>query len=58
MSTPPTISHWVQGGGGWASYQILEKVGAFQDLNFERVVAGKEGGDFFQGVAVFSWKVN
>ena len=37
-----------QGGGG-----------AWQDLNFKRGVAGKEGGDFFQGgVAIFTQKIN
>ena len=29
------------------------KGGTWQDLNFERGLLGKRGGDFFQGVAVF-----
>ena len=29
------------------SYQIFKKGGAWQDLNFEREVAEKEGGNFF-----------
>ena len=28
---------------------FFKKGGAWQDLNFERGVAGKEGGSFFQG---------
>ena len=35
--------------GGWASNQIFKKGGAWQDLNFQRGVAGKEEDDFFQG---------
>ena len=36
--------------GGWASYQIFKKGGgAWQDLNFYKGVAEKEGGDLFQG---------
>ena len=34
---------------GWASSQIFKKEWAWQDLNFYREVAGKEGGDFFFG---------
>ena len=56
VRTPLFLS--VGGGGGgrrrdWTSYQIFKKGGAWQDLNFEREVAGKGGGrvTFFQGKA-------
>ena len=38
------------GGGGGTPSQFFKKEGeAGQDLSFQRRVAGKEGGDFFQG---------
>ena len=35
--------------GGLNLLPNLQKGGAWQDLNFDRGVAGKEGGNFFQG---------
>ena len=48
VGTPPPLS--AGGGGGWTFNQILKiwLEGTWQDLNFYRVVAGKEGGDFFR----------
>ena len=37
------------GGWGWVEPPTkFQKRGAWQDLNFERGVAGNEGGNFFQ----------
>ena len=54
---PPGLGGGGGGGGGGAPAEVGEGGGgggAWQDLNFERGVAGKEWGDFFQEVAVFS----
>ena len=39
----------VEGGGGLSLQPNFQKGGAWQDFNFQRGVAGKEQGDFFQG---------
>ena len=47
---PPTLV-WGRGrGGGWASYQIFKKGGAWQVPNFKRGLAGKEEVTFFRGL--------
>ena len=39
--------------GGWTSNQIFKK-GGLKGPQFLEGVTGKEGGDFFQGVAIFT----
>ena len=53
MSTPPPP---LSAGGALNLLQNFQKGGAWQDLNIERGVAGKEGGNFFQRVAIFTKK--
>ena len=59
---PPSSGHppfcWEV--GGWTSYQIFKKGRAWQNLNFEWGVAGKEMRNFFQGggAAIFTKKKN
>ena len=51
---PPHLS----ARGGWTSYQIFKKGGPDRASHFEKGVAGKEGGNFFQGFAIFTKKLN
>ena len=54
-SFPPPCFYW----GGINLLPNFQKGGAWQDLNFERGVAGKQGSNFFQeGVAIFTKKLN
>ena len=53
---PPPSAGW---GGGVEPPTKFSKRGTRQDLNFERGVAGKEGGNFFQrGFAIFTKRIN
>ena len=66
MCTPPPFLLGVGGSGGLSPLLNFQKGGAWQDLSpqisgSQRVVAGEDMGDFFQGEgggAVFPQKIN